>query len=373
MLRCAVAWEPEARYADAGAMVLGLRAAMSRDLRAKVVDGGAGSGAEAGGAVHLGVISATPGAISIVSPLPAVPIAPGAPMLPSPGAQSAGGLPLESQVSGGGSQQGEPARSARGASSADDTQNLPRVTGSGAIQSRDAQVAANKPAAPAFPAPAKTTVDLHACDRAANPPRPVGVQPCVDTAGTTVRDHSAPESPHRRSASVIAAIVLAGTAVAVGTLYVALKGGSLDSSIIDDSISCNGGRVPVSGHCCWSGQTFDADKKACDGKPECPKELLTANADCVMAWIGDWSGSLHQDPRAFVSSYDAYFAIHLQEIDRQSGQCGSFKQAIEHPEGGHAIAISIRAKPRGMDSLLMLSRQQAVTIWAARWFHSRQL
>ena len=103
VLRRAVAWEPEARYADASAMVSGLRAAMSTDLGAKVVNGDTGSGAEVGDAVPSGVISATPDAISIVSPLPAVEITPGAPIPLSTGAPSAGDLPLESQVSGGGS------------------------------------------------------------------------------------------------------------------------------------------------------------------------------------------------------------------------------------------------------------------------------
>jgi len=400
VLRRAVAWEPEARYADASAMVSELRGAMSTDLGANVVNGDAGSGAEAGGAMSSGVMSATPSAISIVSSLLAVPITPGAPMPLSPGAWSAGGLPLESQVSVDESEQGEPARSARGVSRADDTENPPQVTGSGATQSRGTQVAANKAVAPAAPALAKTTVDLQARDRAANPPRPAGVEPLVDTAGTAVRNHSARESPHRRSASVIAAIALAGTVVAGGTLYVAtrdhasgragsdqdsvatalpttspnpqtpigsdaLKGGSPDSSInalfdagidvpaaasIDASISCNGGRVPMSGHCCWSGQTFDADKKACDGKPECPEGLLVTNVDCLGAWIGDWSGSRHQEPREFVSSYDVYFAVHLQEIDPQSGQCGSFKQVIEQYEIGSCRSNlhSCEAKENGL-------------------------
>jgi tRNA A-37 threonylcarbamoyl transferase component Bud32/outer membrane biosynthesis protein TonB len=125
VLRRAVAWEPEARYADAGAMVSGLRAAMSRELGANVVTGDAVSGAEAGGAVPSGVVSATPDAI--VSPLPTVAIAPSAPMPLSPSTQSAGRL--AAQVPGFWTRvaTGEPARSARGASRADDTQNSPWV------------------------------------------------------------------------------------------------------------------------------------------------------------------------------------------------------------------------------------------------------
>src|SRR5262249_7152751 len=79
VLRCAVAWEPDARYVDASAMVSGLRGAMSTDLGANVVNGDAGFGAEVDGAVPSGMMSATPSAISIVSSLPAVPIAPSAP------------------------------------------------------------------------------------------------------------------------------------------------------------------------------------------------------------------------------------------------------------------------------------------------------
>jgi TonB family protein len=88
VLRRAVSWEAEARYADAGAMVSALRVAMSTDLGAKVVNGDAE--AEAGSAVPSGVVSATPG---------------------------------------GGSQPREPARSARGTSRADHTQNPPWVAG----------------------------------------------------------------------------------------------------------------------------------------------------------------------------------------------------------------------------------------------------
>ena len=48
-----------------------------------------------------------------------------------------------------------------------------------------------------------------------------------------------------------------------------------------------------------------------------------------MAWIGDWNGSRHEDSREHVSGYNAFFEIHLQMIDRQNGQCGSFRQVIK--------------------------------------------
>jgi len=103
VLRRAVDWDPAERYADAGAMVSALRGAMSADPGAKVVHGDAGSGAEAGSAVPSNVVSGTPTATSIVSPLPAVPDAPiasGAPMSPNPGAPSAGVSPFESVIPG---------------------------------------------------------------------------------------------------------------------------------------------------------------------------------------------------------------------------------------------------------------------------------
>jgi serine/threonine protein kinase/outer membrane biosynthesis protein TonB len=105
VLRRAVTWKPEERYADAAAMVSALRATIRADLAARVVNGDGGSGTETGDAVPPHVVSATPSAISIVSPLPAVPIAPDASVPLTPDAPAAGGLPLQPQVSAGRSQQ----------------------------------------------------------------------------------------------------------------------------------------------------------------------------------------------------------------------------------------------------------------------------
>ncbi len=46
---------------------------------------------------------------------------------------------------------------------------------------------------------------------------------------------------------------------------------------------CEDGRVPdgATGACCWPGQTWNPRARACQGKPDCPAELVAQEDDCV--------------------------------------------------------------------------------------------
>lgn len=58
----------------------------------------------------------------------------------------------------------------------------------------------------------------------------------------------------------------------------------LGEGLAQGGAACFPGQVEVQGHCCWPGQTYQPQRRACAGTPtECPPGMARSADDCVEA------------------------------------------------------------------------------------------